>query len=312
MSFDRERMRERSAALSAHGLYLGTSSWKYEGWLGQLYTPERYAYQGRLARTRFERDCLAEYSEVFRTVCVDAAYYTFPTEHTLDRMAGLVPEDFLFAFKVTDTVTIRRFPRLARFGDLAGKVNENYLNASLFERAFLAPCAVIRPKIGLLMFEFSRFWPGDYPRGRDFVADLEPFLECLPAGWPYAIEMRNREWLHPEYFDCLARHKIAHVFNSWEAMPSVKEQMTLPGSQTHPNRVAARFLLKPGRKYADAVNAFRPYDQTREVNVEARRAGAALIAQGLKTPNRKTFIYVNNRLEGNALSTLEAMIDMAL
>jgi hypothetical protein len=26
---------------------------------------------------------------------------------------------------------------------------------------------------------------------------------------------------------------------------------------------------------------------------------------------RKTFVYVNNRLEGNALSTIEAMVDMA-
>ena len=38
MSIDRERLRERVAALAAQGVHLGTSSWKYEGWLGQLYT----------------------------------------------------------------------------------------------------------------------------------------------------------------------------------------------------------------------------------------------------------------------------------
>ena len=37
------------------------------------------------------------------------------------------------------------------------------------------------------------------------------------------------------------------VFNSWEAMPPVGEQMALPGSRTNPDLVAARFLLKPGR-----------------------------------------------------------------
>jgi len=36
-----------------------------------------------------------------------------------------------------------------------------------------------------------------------------------------------------------------------------------------------------------------------------------LIADGVKATGRKTFIYVNNRLEGNALSTIEAMVDMA-
>lgn len=59
-------------------MYLGTLSWKYEGWQGQLYDYARYVYRGKFARTRFERMCLAEYAEVFKTVCVDAAYYAFP------------------------------------------------------------------------------------------------------------------------------------------------------------------------------------------------------------------------------------------
>jgi hypothetical protein len=29
-------------ALAARGVYLGTSSWKYEGWLGSVYAPSRY------------------------------------------------------------------------------------------------------------------------------------------------------------------------------------------------------------------------------------------------------------------------------
>jgi len=40
----------------------------------------------------------------------------------------------------------------------------------------------------------------------------------------------------------------------------VGEQMALPGSRTNPDLVAARFLLKPGRKYEEAVKAFEPYD----------------------------------------------------
>ncbi len=310
MPFDRENMRERLAVLAEHGVYIGTSSWKYEGWMGQLYTAGRYEYRGKVAKTRFERECMAEYAEVFKTVCVDAAYYTFPSQQYLERLADQVPGDFLFGLKVTDAVTIKKFPNLDRFGDLAGKTNDNYLNADLFVKAFLLPCEAIRPNVGLLMFEFSRFWPSDYAHGRDFVADLDKFLGRLPSGWPYGIELRNRNWLKAEYFECLARHQVAHVFNSWEAMPPVGEQMTMPGSQTNPSLVAARFLLKPGRKYEEAVKTFQPYDRTKEVNEEARKAGATLIADGAKAP-RTTFIYVNNRLEGNALSTIQAMVDLA-
>jgi uncharacterized protein YecE (DUF72 family) len=309
MRFDLEQTKKKVAELATQGVFVGTSSWKYDGWFGQLYTPSRYEYRGKVAKTRFERDCLREYAEVFKTVSVDAAYYDFPRREYLQRLADTVPDDFRFGFKVTDTVTIKTFPNLARFGAKAGQPNPNFLNAELFATAFLKPCQEIRAKVGVLMFEFSRFWPSNYEHGRDFVADLDTFLGKLPKGWPYAIEMRNKHWLAPEYFGCLARHGVTHIFNSWDAMPPVSEQMALPGSRTNPNMVAARFLLKPGRKYEEAVKTFQPYDKVKEPNPEAREAGKALVAEGKAAgPERKTFIYVNNRLEGNALETIAAMV----
>ncbi|HXR04227.1 MAG TPA: hypothetical protein VN836_05920 [Verrucomicrobiae bacterium] len=73
---------------------------------------------------------------------------------------------------------------------------------------------------------------------------------------------------------------------------------------------AAQFLLKPGRKYEKAVKTFQPYDTVKEPNPQAREAGKALITEGIKAASwRATFIYVNNRLEGNALETINAMPD---
>jgi uncharacterized protein YecE (DUF72 family) len=309
MPFDREQMTKKAAALAAKGVYIGTSSWKYEGWFGQLYTPARYEYRGKVAKTRFERDCLGEYGEVFKTVSVDAAHYDFPRREYLHKLADAVPDDFRFGFKVTDAVTIKKFPNLARFGGKAGQPNPNFLNAELFVGAFLKPCEEIRAKVGVLMFEFSRFWPTDYEHGRDFLGDLDTFLGKLPKGWPYALEMRNKHWLAPEYFGCLAKHGVTHIFNSWEAMPPVSEQMAMPGSRTNPNLIAARFLLKPGRRHEEAVKTFQPYDKAKEPNQEAREAGKALIAETKKAgTGRETFIYINNRLEGNALETIAAML----
>ncbi len=306
-------MAQQAATLAAQGVFIGTSSWKYPGWCGMLYDPARYEYRGKFAQTRFNRDCLREYAEVFKTVCVDAAYYTFPSQQYLERMVNQTPDDFLFGLKVTDAITIKKFPKLDRFGDQAGKPNENYLNAELFAKAFLQPCEAVRHAIGLLMFEFSRFWTTDYEHGRDFVADLNKFLGALPKGWPYGIEMRNRNWLRPDYFECLSRHQVTHVFNSWEAMPAVSEQMALPGSRTNPDLVAARFLLKPGRQYEEAVKTFEPYDSIKEENPDARAAGKGLIAEGKAAgPKRRTFVFVNNRLEGNALGTIAAMLQPGL
>ena len=303
-------MKRATAELAANGVFVGTSSWKYEGWFGQLYTPARYEYRGKVAKTRFERECLSEYAEVFKTVCVDAAYYTFPSEKYLQGLTSHVSPDFQFGLKVTDEITVRKFPNLDRFGVRSGKPNENFLNADLFSRAFLKPCEAIRPNIGILIFEFSRFHSTDYEHGAQFVADLDRFFGQLPTGWPYGIELRNKHWLKPEYFACLARHGIAHVFNSWDAMPPVSEQMALPGSRTSANLCAVRFLLKPGRKYEEAVKLFKPYDKTQEVDDEARIAGATLVAEGKENPKRKTLIFVNNRLEGNALETIMAILEI--
>ncbi len=309
MQFTREDIAPRLADLARQGVFVGTSSWKYPGWCGALYEPARYEWRGKFSQARFNRECIAEYADVFKTVCVDAAYYSFPTRQYLEGMAARVPDDFLFAFKVTDAVTIKRFPNLKRFGGKAGKSNENFLNSDLFASDFLGPCEAVRSKTGLLLFEFSRFWPADYERGRDFIADLDRFLGDLPKGWHYGVEVRNRNWLQPEYFDCLARHHVTHVFNSWEAMPPVSEQMALAGSRTKSELVAARFLLKPGRKYEEAVKAFEPYDSLKEENPEARAAAVSLANEGKAIgAKRKTLIFVNNRLEGYALGTIAAIV----
>jgi uncharacterized protein YecE (DUF72 family) len=309
--FNREEIKNSVSKLASNGIFIGTSSWKYPGWRGMLYDEARYVWRGKFAVSRFEKNSLTEYGEVFKTVGVDAAYYTLPSVKYLEGLASQVPAGFQFAFKVTDTITLKKFPNLPRFGPRAGAPNDLFLNAGVFERMFLRPCEGIRPHVGLLMFEFSRFYPSDFAHGRDFVAALDAFLGQLPKGWPYGIEMRNHTWLKPEYFECLARHQVTHVFNSWTDMPPVAEQVALPGSQTNPDLTAARFLLKPGRKYEEAVKAFAPYDRTQEINEDARQAGAALIKAAKNNPKKKTFILVNNRLEGNALLTIAAMLGIA-
>jgi uncharacterized protein YecE (DUF72 family) len=307
--FDRDKVKAELAGLAQRGVYIGTSSWKYAGWRGMLYDESRYVTRGKVAETRFERNCLSEYAEVFKTVCVDAAYYKFPDERYLRGLVSQVPEDFLFAFKVTDDITVKKFTNQPRFGVRAGKPNERFLDAELFARAFLAPCEPFKRNVGLLIFEFSKFYAGDYQRGSEFVADLERFLAALPKAWPYGIEIRNKTFLHPDYFATLARHGVAHIYNSWADMPTVTDQVAMPGSLTSPAVTGARFLLKPGRKYQEAVDLFSPYDRIKEPYDEARAAAVELIKKTLGAKAaRKLYLYVNNRLEGNALQTIAGVL----
>lgn len=58
-------------------------------------------WRGKFSNARFERHRLAEYSQVFKTVSVDAPYYQFPTVRWLEAMVSQVPDDFQFSPKVT-------------------------------------------------------------------------------------------------------------------------------------------------------------------------------------------------------------------
>lgn len=304
--FDLAALRTAISRLAARGQYIGTSSWKYEGWLGQLYDEQRYLHHGKISKKRFQENCLAEYAQTFKTVSVDAGYYQFPTVDSLGKLCAQVPDDFRFSFKVTDEITLRHFHKLDRHGDRAGTVNPNFLNAELFSELFLGPCSAFKEKIGLLMFEFSTFQPTDYERGRHFVDDLDKFLGKLPRQWQYGVEIRNESFLRPEYFNCLRAHGVAHIYNNWNRMPSVAQQMAVVGSETT-NFVAARFLLKPGRSFEEAVAKFKPYTEIREPNLEARRALRTL---SNKKTERPSYAFVNNRLEGSALKTIMAALEL--
>src|SRR3989442_5214960 len=183
MAFERERTKDAVGKLAARGVSIGTSSWKYPGWRGQLYDGERYATRGKFSESRFNRDCLAEYAEVFNAVCVDAAYYKFPDQRYLEGMVSQVPPDFLFGFKVTDEITIRKFTNLPRFGMRAGKPNENFLNADLFAKAFLNTCEPFKRNVGILLFEFSKLYPSDYKHGRiSLPISIDFSANCPPVG----------------------------------------------------------------------------------------------------------------------------------
>ncbi len=47
----------------------------------------------------------------------------------------------------------------------------------------------------------------------DFIAELDKFLGRLPKGWPYGVELRNRDWLRPDHFECLSRLTFPHRTN---------------------------------------------------------------------------------------------------
>ncbi|MBN2561080.1 MAG: DUF72 domain-containing protein [Phycisphaerae bacterium] len=309
--------------LAERGVYLGTSSWKYPGWIGQVYDPVRYQHRGKLAPRQFERECLAEYATVFPTVGGDFSFYQFPSPATWRQVFDQLPVGFRFSLKVPEDITARHWPNLPRYGQRAGTDNPHFMDAALLHDQLLGPLESYRDKLGVIMFEFgtlhdrptspARNRPADQPADQPlnqaswFAAALDRLLSRLPLDrFKFAVEVRNREFLceGSDYLACLKSHGVAHCLNSWTRMPSLAEQLRIPGIFTA-GHVAARLLLRPGRAYQQAVDMFSPYERVQEPYPDGRSALRELIERCLAN-QRTLFAFVNNRFEGNAPETIDA------
>jgi uncharacterized protein YecE (DUF72 family) len=302
-SFDKEDLARRLRALANQRIFIGTSSWKYDGWLDQIYTRDRYLSRGKFSQKHFEAECLAEFAETFPIVCGDFSFYQFPTPEFWKKLFTSAPEPLQFALKVPEEVTAEVFPRHPRYGARAGRTNESYLSVDAFRASFLEPLELYRSRIACLIFEFGA-------RGatvEEFVAQIVPFFEALPATFRYAVEVRNREYLVDTYFDALREHRAAHVFNAWNKMPPLEEQIAIPAAFTADFTVV-RALLRAGRSYETAVETFAPYNKIRDENPEGRKALRDLIER-MKQERRTSYIFANNRFEGNAPETIRAVVD---
>ena len=294
-------------SLAAAGIYIGGSSWKYEGWIGQVYSRANYLSRGRFSRQLFEATCLKEYTQTFRTVCGDFAFYQFPTPEFWAKLFGLAPEGFQFAFKVPEQITAKVFPSHLRYGPQAGKENESFLDAALLREMFLRPLWPHHDKTALLIFEFGTFSKRAIAELSEFLERLDPFLAALPPQFRYAVEVRNPEFLQPDYFDCLRAHGVAHVYNAWSRMPELRQQIVIPGSATA-DFLVCRALLRQGRPYEEAVAMFSPYSEIRDPNPAARDSLRVLIRRA-RDQRQMAFLFVNNRLEGNSPLTIMAVTE---
>jgi len=305
--FDRDALAQRLRRLAAENVYIGGSSWKYEGWLGQIYSRGRYLERGRFSRRRFEAECLREYAETFPVVCGDFAFYQFPTDEFWRRLFQQTPPQFRFAFKVPEQITCRAFPTHPRYGPQRGKENEAFLDHRMLEEMFLRPLRPYREQTAVLIFEFGTFGPRSFGGLSEFLDRLDPFLAALPPEFRYAVEIRNPEYLAKDYFSCLRGHGVAHVYNAWSRMPELRQQLAIPDSKTADFQVC-RALLRRGRVYEQAVEAFQPYREIKDENPAARESMRVLI--GRARENREfLFLFVNNRLEGNAPLTILSVVE---
>ena len=163
--------------------------------------------------------------------------------------------------------------------------------------------AQFEPHAGPFLFEFQRHGMS----AEDFVCKLDGFFSQLPKDFRYAVEIRNAGLLGPRYRDMLVKHEVAHVYNHWSYMPALGEQHQKMERFTAPFTVL-RLLTPLKISYEAAKKRAEPYNKIVEELPEMRRETVGLVKQAIRE-GRHAYVLVNNRAEGNAPLTVQALAD---
>jgi uncharacterized protein YecE (DUF72 family) len=163
-------------------LRLGTSSWSSEDWVGVFYPPGTPP-----------ANFLGEYAKHLDTVEVDSTFYRTPSASMVKNWAARTPPGFVFAAKVTQAIT-----------------HEKVLQDCEAElKQFLKVMDLLGDKLSPLLLQFPYFNRQAFARPEDFLARLAPFLEKLPAGYSFVVEIRNKGWITERFLDLLRKKKCA-------------------------------------------------------------------------------------------------------
>ena len=134
---------------------------------------------------------------------IDRSFYRPLTVSQYERYASQVPDDFRFVVKAPSLVT----DALVRSEDGRGREpNPAFLNAELARTEFVEPALQgLGHKIGALVFQLSPLPMPQLHRLEGTIDRLGALLRAMPPLAPtapdgvLAVEVRDPEWLSPEY-----------------------------------------------------------------------------------------------------------------
>jgi uncharacterized protein YecE (DUF72 family) len=275
-------------------LRLGTSSWSFPGWQGLV-------YEGPVSAGSLARHGLAAYARhpLLRCVGVDRTYYGPVEAQYFRTLAAQVPDDFRFVVKADERCTLLRFGPHPRHGDARGTMNPLFLDSAYAAEKVVAPLVDgLGEKAGVLVFQFP---PQDLrPAGgaARFVARLGAFLEALPRGPRYGVEIRNADVFGPDYAATLAAVSASPCIAVHPSMPEPGVQAAVLAAEPPPVFVC-RWMLRRDLGYEEAKARFAPFDRLQAEDVRVRTTIARLAASAVRA-GRDAYVTVNNKAEGSA------------
>jgi uncharacterized protein YecE (DUF72 family) len=88
-------------------------------------------------------------------------------------------------------------------------------------KEFVKTMDLLGDKLGPLLLQFGYFNKKVFVGINDFLARLRPFLKKLPKDHKFAVEIRNKNWLVPQFIETLRERGVALALidQSWMPRP---------------------------------------------------------------------------------------------
>ena len=258
-------------------IFLGTSAFTAAGWEGTF-------YPAGMKSPEF----LRHYATRLRTVEVDSTFYGTPPAARVRNWYEKTPPDFVFAAKVPQLITHEKV----------------LLDCDAEFTEFVSTMELLEEKLGPLLLQFGFFNPAIFKSGKEFLARLAPFLQKLPSGHRFAVEIRNKTWLDQRFLDTLREHRVALALidQSWMPRPwEIKKNLDLITTDF----AYVRWL--GDRKGIETIT--KTWDHT----VVDRREDLlhwVRIFRDLMKRDLKVYAYANNHYAGNGPNTVKLFWDL--
>lgn len=256
-------MADNSIELRGRGrLYVGTSGWSNLTW-GRGPLPKKVPPRERLARL----------GRIFNAVEINSTFYRLPPPGCVSRWASAVPDDFVFAVKLSRFLThIQRLRVDAADRGLA---------------SFFEAVAGFGEKLGPLLAQLPPNLQKDEDLLNEFLAKLHDAMGSHHGR--IAVELRHPSWRSPEITSILDRHGAALVVADMPACAIAE-----------PNRGAPFVYVRRHGPGGDYRGSYAP---------EQIAADAALARREINA-GRDVFVFYNNTIDPDAVENALSLLQM--
>ncbi|MFN8007588.1 MAG: DUF72 domain-containing protein [Terriglobia bacterium] len=163
-------------------LRMGTSAWSNPSWEGVFYPAGAKS-----------SDYLRLYAAKLDCVEIDNTFYRIPSSSMVRKWDADTPSNFLFTAKVPRSITHDKVLR-----DCEEDLSQ-----------FLKSMDGLGNKLAALLLQFPYFNKQAFGSRKEFFVKLRQFLPILSKEFRWAVEIRNKAWVCPEFLEILRAHEVS-------------------------------------------------------------------------------------------------------